>query len=418
VIASPQSWSRPAEPAFAAVVAGLALLLFGLSWGLLHQGFYTRDQIVDTPVYEKYGDWMADGQVPYRDFRPEYPPLALPVFLVPSLAVGADAQHDRYRDAFEWTMAASGALLVLAVVWTLASLGAGGWRLAAAAGFVAVAPLALGSVVLTRFDLWPAALTAVALAAFVGGRDRLGAAGLGLATAVKLYPAVLVPLAAAWVWRRRGRGEAARTGAIFAAALALPYLLFLALGPAGVVESVERQLSRPLQIESLGAAALVAVDHLTGVLDLAMVGSHGSQNIAGTAGDVAGVVATVVQAAVLVGLWLAYWRGPQTGERLVRYSAAAVVAFVAFGKVLSPQFLVWLIPLVPLVAGRRGLVASGLLAGALVLTQLWFPFRYWDYADTFDEAVSWLVLGRDLVLVAALAVLVWPARGRSVSRAA
>ena len=49
-------------------------------------------------------------------------------------------------------------------------------------------------------------------------------------------------------------------------------------------------------------------------------------------------------------------------ERLIRYSAAAVVAFVAFDKVLSPQFIIWLIPLVPLVGGRRGLVASALLA--------------------------------------------------------
>ena len=72
---------------------------------------------------------------------------------------------------------------------------------------------------------------------------------------------------------------------------------------------------------------------------------------------------------------------------------------------LSPQFLIWLIPVVPLVRGRRGLAASGLLAAALVLTQLWFPFRYWDLALEFDAAASWLVLVRDLVLLALLAVL-------------
>jgi hypothetical protein len=91
--------------------------------------------------------------------------------------------------------------------------------------------------------------------------------------------------------------------------------------------------------------------------------------------------------------------------------------FVAFGKVLSPQFLVWLIPLVPLVAGRRGVAAAGLLGAALVLTQVWFPFRYWDFADTFDPTVSVLVLARDLVLVGLVALLVWPA-GRRLSRVA
>ena len=101
----------------------------------------------------------------------------------------------------------------------------------------------------------------------------------------------------------------------------------------------------------------------------------------------------------------------------MRYAAAAVVAFVALGKVLSPQFLIWLVPLVPLVRGRRGLVASLVLAAALVLTQLWFPYRYWDLALHFDTAASWLVLARDLVLVALLVVLVEPSRFRHTAGA-
>jgi hypothetical protein len=88
-----------------------------------------------------------------------------------------------------------------------------------------------------------------------------------------------------------------------------------------------------------------------------------------------------------------------------------VTAFVAFGKVLSPQFMIWLIPLVPLVRGRRGLTASALLGLALLLTQLWFPFRYWRLVFSLDAGIWFLVLARDLVLVALLAVLVWPAKG-------
>ena len=47
-----------------------------------------------------------------------------------------------------------------------------------------------------------------------------------------------------------------------------------------------------------------------------------------------------------------------------------------------------------------------LLTAALVLTQVWFPQRYWDYADSFH--LAGVVLARDLVLVALLAVLVLP----------
>ena len=75
---------------------------------------------------------------------------------------------------------------------------------------------------------------------------------------------------------------------------------------------------------------------------------------------------------------------------------------------LSPQFLIWLVPLVALVRGRRGLAAGSMLVACLVLTQVWFPYRYWRLALHFDAAASWLVLVRDLGLLALLAVLVWP----------
>jgi hypothetical protein len=87
-----------------------------------------------------------------------------------------------------------------------------------------------------------------------------------------------------------------------------------------------------------------------------------------------------------------------------------VCAFVALGKVASPQFLIWLVPLVALVGGRRGLAACALLAAALVLTQVWFPYRYWDLVFELEPVASWLVPVRDLVLVALVAVLAWPRR--------
>ena len=77
---------------------------------------------------------------------------------------------------------------------------------------------------------------------------------------------------------------------------------------------------------------------------------------------------------------------------------------------LSPQFLIWLIPLVPLVRGRRGVAASAVLALALVLTQLWFPYRYWRLALQQDAISSWLVFARDLVLLLLVFVLAIPKR--------
>lgn len=406
--------SQPAERLRAPLLAALAIGLFLVAWSLLHRGFYTRDQISDTPVYHRYGVAMAEGKIPYRDFRPEYPPGALPVFLAPALG-RPEVTEPEFRRSFEWLMLASGAAALAFMAAALGALGGGLRRHAAALAFAALAPLALGSVVLSRYDLWPAALTAAALAALVAGRERLGFVALALGAATKLYPGVLLPLALAHVWRRLGRQEAAVCAAVFFAVLAAWYVPFLVVAPEGLWASVIRQAGRPLQIESLGSAFLLAGHHLWDV-DIAMRSSHGSQNLVGD-GTAALVVAhTVLQVSALVAIWLSFARGPAGRERLVRASALAVCAVVALGKVLSPQFLIWLVPLVPLVRGRRGLAASALLALALVLTQLWFPYRYWDLALRFDETASWLVLVRDLVLLALLAALAWPDRRESGAR--
>ena len=382
----------------------LALALFALSWFLLHHGFYERDQIVDTPVYESYGEAMENGEVPYRDFRVEYPPGALPMFVLPALA---DAD---YRVAFEWLMALCGGGLVVAVALAARQLGLGFGTLA----FVALSPLAIGSVILTRFDLWPAMLASFALAALLYERLRLGHVLLGASIAAKLYPAVFLPLTVAYAWRRHGRREALRCGALALGVVVAIYLPFFVVAPGGVLSSLGRQLSRPLQIESLGSAVLLGAHQAFGV-GIEMQSSHGSQNLAGAAPDVLAVLLSLAQVAVVVWLWTRFARGREPSRyELAAYSAAVLTAFVALGKVLSPQFLIWLVPVVPL-ARRYG--ANALLLAALVLTQLWFPFRYWDLVREFDPLASWLVLARDLVLVALLVVLVRALR-REPSRSA
>ncbi len=354
--------------------------LFLLCWGLVHLGFWSKGALVDWPTYQRYGDAIWNhGLVPYRDFAVEYPPGALAVVILP-------AAFRNYAAAFAWEMAVCG----LAIVAVVTAIRRG------AAFYVALAPVLAGSLILSRFDLWPALLTVAALAAFLSERHVLGWALLGAAVAAKLWPLVLVPLALVWSYRA-GRARAALAGLAVAAGVFAPFAL---VAPHGLWDSLSGQASRPLQIESLGASLFTAFGHPS------VISSHGSQNVAGHGGIAA--LFALLQIAVLVALWVAFARGPATGDRLLRYSAAAVCAFIAFGKVLSPQFLLWLIPLVPLVRGRRGLAATGLLTVSLVLTQVWFPRRYWDYINAFHNADA--VLARNLTLVGLLVVLAWPDR--------
>jgi hypothetical protein len=408
---------KPRSDREVALAAFVAVAVFVGVWTGLHHGFYTHRQIIDTPVYQHYGNEIAHGKLPYRDFALEYPPGALPVFALPGLV--SHGGHDQdvrpgFRRTFETLMWMCGALALIAMALTLRVIGGALW---APLLFAALAPLALGTVILSRFDLWPAALAAGALAALVSQRFRLGHVLLGLGAAAKFYPGVLLPLAVAYTWKRRGRREALVCLAVGIGAFALVVVPFLVLAPHGVWHSVRVQLERPLQVESSGAAFLLVAHNVFGFA-LAGETSHGSQNVAGGAAHVVAIVSGVVQAGVLVWIWWAFARGPATAAALVRSSAAALCAFVAFGKVLSPQFLIWLIPVVPLVRGRRGLWASALLLAALALTQIWFPFRYFRLALDFEPGLSWVLLARDLVLVALALLLAWPSHATRRGRVA
>jgi hypothetical protein len=396
-----ESSSRSAESSGAGLVLlGLAvgLGLLTASWGALHLPPFERYQIVDTPVYQEYGEAMSAGEVPYRDFDLEYPPGALPVFWLPTLG---PAEH--YASIFEALMWICAAALLALAVHGAATLGGPPSRVLAVAVGVGLFPLALGTVVLTRYDLWPAALSAGALAAVLASRERLGLAVLGIAVAAKLYPLVLLPPLLVYVARRRGGREAAVAFGAFAAAFAILVLPFAIVAPDGLVDSVERQLGRPLQIESLGASLLLAA-HQLGLYEPMVVSSHGSQNLAGSLPDGLAAAQTVLQAVALVAVWILFARGPATATRLVVSCAASLAVFVAFGKVLSPQFLIWLVPVVALVSGRPGPAAASLFGAALVTTHLWFPTRYWDLVAL--EPVGWLALVRNALLVALAAVLI------------
>ena len=388
-----------------AALVAVALGLFLGCWTLLHHGTLGRGQLRDTGTYARYGDAIADGAVPYRDFRLEYPPGALPVFVLPSLGHEGDQQaYDRW---FERLMALCGCLTVVGTAIALRALGAGPARTGAALGLTALSPLLLGSVVLSRFDYWPAALVALAVAALLWERTALSALALGAAIAAKLWPAVLAPLALLWVWRTRGERAAAGWAAGLVAVDAACFVPFAVLSPGGLQASFHAQLARPLQLESLGSALLIAVHHLAGT-HLTVVTQFGSQNPSGGGVHALTIASTVLSAVALTGIWLLFERGPATGERLVAHSAAAVAVLLAFAKVFSPQFLVWLVPLVPLVRGRRGLGAGVLLAASLALTQAWFPRHYWPLARTFAPAQSGLLLARDLGVVALALLLAWP----------
>src|SRR3954454_9685762 len=158
------------------IVAG-SMVLFAVSWVVLDmltaRALFGTVVITDTPVYFDFASKLASGLVPYRDFPLEYPPGALPAFILPWLLGGPNP--GAYATAFQNLMLACGVLAIAFEGYALLRLGANCIRLALALGFTAVSPLLVGPVILSHFDMLPAMLTVAAIAAIVSRHERLAA---------------------------------------------------------------------------------------------------------------------------------------------------------------------------------------------------------------------------------------------------
>jgi hypothetical protein len=385
---------------FALAVAAVAVVVFLGCCLFVRGGLLDSTPYGDVHLYAEYGHNMTSGQLPYRDFFDEYPPLAQPLFVLVRLLPGS------YDHAFRWTMALCGAAALVLLTFSLVRLGASRRRLAVAATTAAVAPVLVGPIFLNAYDFWPALLTAAALFAFVHRRERATYLLLALAVAAKVYPIVLLPLALIETWERGGRLLVRRAALWFVGTLLVVHVPFAVAGPGGLRYSYWVQLKRGLEVESLGAAVLLVLDRL-GLHDSALVASL-STDVAGRIASVVAALTSLVALAAVLGVAWVYYR--RRGDPLVA-AAAAVVGFVAFGKVISPQYVDWLVPLVP----AAGAAASGLLLASLALTHVVFD-RFHDPGGPsgahYKAALTWWVFARDVVLVALYALLVARLRRR------
>lgn len=130
---------------------------------------------------------------------------------------------------------------------------------------------------------------------------------------------------------------------------------------------------------------------------------HASKNIAAAWSAPLATVTLPLQVAAVA---LLAWRFHRTGGRdLMRYAAATLLAFVLLGKVLSPQYLVWLMPFVAALDGRRGRQACWLFLSAALLTTSVFPV-FWAALSCFDNLALALLNARNFMLLALFCVLV------------
>jgi hypothetical protein len=227
----------------------------------------------------------------------------------------------------------------------------------------------------------------------------------------KGFPLVAVFVALAWLLGRGLRREAWQGALACLAVMALVGGAALAISPDGALDAVRYHLDRPVQIESSPALALLGLDAI-GLGDAESVSSHRSDGLVHPADDaLTALFATALVALVaLLCAALARTTNRIAGVEsrvvdLLIASLCACVAFALLGKVLSPQFVIWALPLGALAFAWRMHALTAAVALAAVLTQIEFPARYLDVVAREPAALA-LVAARNLALLAVLVLSV------------
>jgi hypothetical protein len=352
---------------------------------------------LDLKTYRRAGEAILAGEVPYRDFFIEYPPGSLPFFVPPALF---SESKPAYITFFTSEMAL---VLVAALVLTALSARALGrpWPLPAvtfAAGAVLMYPVAV-----SRYDAVVAFTLAAAVTLAVRGRGRawtipLAWAFLGLGAAAKLIPALAAPPLALLSDRRDWKRTAALGAAAFSLVVAAFFVPAYLVGGKGFVDSFAYHADRGVQLESLISSALMKLGYVDKVRF-----EFGAIDVIGQGVRFWSRMSLFVTAALLIvtaGLLHREYAAGRLGPgQLPRFMAAFLLAFMLGSKVLSPQYVIWLLPLVPLCAGGLwGLGASGLFLATCWTTTRIFPYHYTELTGLDPSAVN-LLVGRNLMLV-------------------
>ncbi|MBI1758205.1 MAG: DUF2029 domain-containing protein [Actinobacteria bacterium] len=345
----------------------------------------------------------------------EYPVPSIGVFALPRLVVG-----DR-EVPYVWTFV--GLMLLIDGAFSVALWRSAGHRPTPGLRLWLWFLPALGPITLCRLDLVPAVLAGGALVAVLR-RPVLAGALVALGTAVKLWPAAIVPA----LWLHRGGGRRSRwwllaSGGVTAGAVLLAVAAIA--GGTRLASPLTWQSDRSLQLESYSALPLLIAGAVRPDTWRSEYTRFFAFEVIGPGVSAMLVVSTALTALAVVGLAVLWLRAARAGR-----SAPAAPGLLAVGtvglmiitdKTFSPQYLIWLGAL----TAALGVTATDagtarlhrLLLLVAVLTQIVYPNLYSLLAELHPLAVALATL-RDGTLVALTWLALhrfWTLTGRPVA---
>ena len=314
----------------------------------------------DLPLYACYAHAFWQGPTPhtagwsacaplwhgnvgrFHTFPVEYPAPALAIFSLPLL--------------MPWWSYAIGypiwiALSLIAASAALAWKG----RLEAAIALPTYSLLAGWYFVLDRYDLVPGLCVLGAFLLLERGRSRAATAALAIGTLLKLFPIVLLPVLLIACRREEGRWRL-DLAALFAIICAAGFVPALLLNAPGALSPLHVESARALHIESLPGdvswlASRASLGPSPGVDGGPVpVMSYNSLSIVHGAATAWSVFFILL---ALVGAIVALRRTRRGDDSPARTAIVLLLLVLLAGKVFSPQYLLWVLPLVAVQEGLR-----------------------------------------------------------------
>ncbi|MFJ8993290.1 glycosyltransferase 87 family protein [Streptomyces sp. NPDC102279] len=369
----------------AAWLATRALMLWLLAHDdlrLLGRGGVSRE--VGDLYFRWYGV-LSQGAFPAGDRLWQYPPGAGPVLLAPALLPWLT-----YVTAFvALTLVAD---LVIAVALTRAGRRPGR-SLRGALLWVLGLPLLL-HIPLARYDVQVTAFAVLSLLA-LSRSPRAGGVFAALGALVKVWPA----LALIGTPRGRTTREAWTSAAVAAAAL----LAVLAAAFSNPFDFLRQQGGRGVQIESLGGTVLGFARH-AGWPGTARY-QYGAMEFVGpyVSSVAAGSLALTVAAFGILLLWRVrarHW----TAATPYDAALAAVLLFTVTSRVISPQYMVWLLGLAAVCLTSRHTTqrpVAALIVAATAVSTVVYPAMYGEVIHSTWTGCLLMLLRNGLLAAAA-----------------
>jgi hypothetical protein len=342
---------------------------------------------------------IKEGDLPYRDQDLEYPPLSIPVLIAP---IYLDDSTQGFVDGFEWEMLAFDLAIVVLIALALPG---DGRRVLSAVGVYTAGVMMLSGVVLApslidtaplilaRFDLVPMLFVLAAVLARDRGRSATWSALLSVGAALKAFPLLLYPVLL--------RGETRLRRVIVAGAIPLLVCAAAVLIMGDEFGSaISYHSDRPLQIEAV-AASPFEIAHVLGASGISSTIGHGGFELSSPGAEAARWISVLLGLAAYLALAIGGWRSAVSNLKL---ATALLAVMVAFAPVLSPQFLLWILPVSACAygLGRENLI----LLAALLFTQI--ALQNYDGVDALSGGFVWPLAVRNVFLLVFLWLVAWP----------